>query len=318
MNKSSLPVLVIGYARHRTLIELIKTILENQPTKVYIALDGPTDDSVLEKQTVIVEEIDALSKETAIEIQLNHRRANLGSGAGVISAIDWFFSNEKAGIILEDDLEVDSFFFKYMNEVTPFLEKDASVLMASGTRFDETVDDTTSLCSYPIVWGWATNHEKWHVMRKLIFETSGTYGNHIRLSERFYWNTGKRRALKSQIDAWDVPLAAGMRKKEFFCLVPPFNLVTNIGFDSMATHTTEAIWPLGLHRHSNIFAPIIISNSHQKREENDLLMRKEIFRISTRHIFTSLVSLVWDPIRFRNRRKYSSMLARVQCIDEQS
>jgi len=318
MNMSSLPVLVIGYSRHRTLMDLIKITLENRPSTVYIALDGPADDSVLKTQAAIVEELSALSKETEIQIQLNHREVNLGSGAGVISAIDWFFSNEKVGIILEDDLVVDRLFFKYMNEVMPLVEEVSSVLMVSGTRFNETVDDAASLCSYPIVWGWATNHEKWRVMRKLIFETSGTYGHHIRLSERLYWKTGQRRALKGQVDAWDIPLAAGMRKNSYFTLVPPFNLVTNIGFDSMATHTTQAIWPLGLPRPSTTFTPIVISKSSQKREQNDLVMRKMIFQINIRQIFTCLISLVWDPIRFRNRSKCSTMLKRIESMDEQA
>jgi hypothetical protein len=138
-------------------------------------------------------------------------------------------------------------------------------------------------------------------MTDAIFLESTLKGVQGRLSEKIFWNTGKKRALKSQIDAWDVPLASGMRSMGYVSLVPPVNLVTNIGFDVNASHTSEFRWPLNLDRAVSLPCSISLDQSKIVKAENDELMRNKIFHIGFMNIFTGAAAIFWDSIRFRNR-----------------
>jgi hypothetical protein len=301
MNSESLAVLIIGYSRCESLLNLIKTVIVNNPSALYIALDGAKDDFVKLVQIEILDEIKKIRETTLIPIQVQQRTENLGSGAGVISAVNWFFENESQGIVLEDDLVVDQNFFVYMSKVISILKTQPAVLLASGTRLNMDASEYVTFCSYPLVWGWATTRDKWQLMTDAIFSETALKGVQGRLSEKIFWNTGKKRALKSQIDAWDIPLASGMRSMGYVSLVPPVNLVTNIGFDANASHTSELRWPLNLDRAVSLPSAILLDQSKLAKAENDKLMRNKIFQIGFMNIFTGAAAIFWDSIRFRNR-----------------
>ena len=301
MNNESLAVLIIGYSRRESLVNLIKIVLVNNPSALYIALDGAKDDFVKLVQIEILDEIRNFRESTLIPIQVQQRTENLGSGAGVISAVNWFFENESQGIVLEDDLVVDQNFFVYMSKVISILKTQPTALLASGTRLNMDASEYVTFCSYPLVWGWATTRDKWQLMTDAIFSETDWNAVQGRLSEKIFWNTGKKRALMSRIDAWDIPLASGMRSMGYASLVPPVNLVTNIGFDANASHTSELRWPINLDRATLLPSSISLDQSKIAKAENDELMRSKIFRISSMNIFTGVVAIVWDWIRFRNR-----------------
>jgi hypothetical protein len=273
----------------------------NNPSALYIALDGAKDDFVKSVQIEILDEIKNFREVSLIPIQVQQRTENLGSGAGVISAVNWFFENESQGIVLEDDLVVDQNFFIYMRQAISILKNQPSALLASGTRLNMDASEYVTFCSYPLVWGWATTRDKWQLMTDAIFSETSLKGVQGRLSEKIFWSTGKKRALKSQIDAWDIPLASGMRSKGLQSLVPPVNLVTNIGFDTNASHTSELRWPLNLARAVSLPSSISLDQSKIVKAENDELMRSEIFNIGPMNIFTGAAAIFWDSIRFRNR-----------------
>ena len=61
--------------------------------------------------------------------------------------------------------------------------------------------------------------------------------------ERIYWLEGARRAYQGYVDVWDTALVALINSGPFFTLLPPTNLISNIGNDSVATHTGEdTLW----------------------------------------------------------------------------
>lgn len=301
MSTSNLAVLIIGYSRCDSMINLIEIVLAGNPSKIYIALDGAKDQSAKMAQIEILKSVEKFKSSTSVPIQVLQRTENLGSGAGVISAVNWFFENETQGIILEDDLVVDENFFVYMNKAISILKTLPSALLASGTRLNSKYSNEVTLCSYPIVWGWASTRDKWKLMSDLIFSKNSFRKIEGGLSEKAFWFTGKKRALKSRIDAWDIPLATGMRANGFESLVPPVNLVTNIGFDKNASHTSKLQWPLNLDRAQSLPVLIQLDKSKFKKKENDELMRRVVFRISFTNILSGVAAILWDPIRFRNR-----------------
>ena len=310
MSSSNLAVLIIGYSRRDLIVNLIEIVLAGIPSKLYIALDGAKDENTKLAQIEILECVEKFKASTSVPIQVLQRTENLGSGAGVISAVNWFFEHETQGIVLEDDLVVDENFFVYMNKAISILKTLPCALLASGTRLNSKYSNEVTLCSYPIVWGWASTRDKWKLMSDLIFSKNSFRKIEGGLSEKAFWFTGKKRALKSRIDAWDIPLATGMRANGFESLVPPVNLVTNIGYDQNASHTSKLQWPLNLGRARYLPESLYLDESKIEKKANDELMRSDVFRISFSNILSGAVAILWDPIRFRNRVRIPDLYVR--------
>jgi hypothetical protein len=308
MKHQSLPVLVIGYARKSTLIGLIEVATSSRVSAIYISIDGPKNDLVKPIQDDILETLALYQKKSSIPIRILRRNENLGAGAAVVAAVDWFFNLEEEGVVLEDDLVVDQSFFQYVTEVLPKVRSASRILSVSGTRLLPSTELQPSLTSYPLAWGWATTREKWFVMRSLIFRRSSPLRNYDSVKEWMFWKTGKRRALNSYIEAWDIPLAEGMISANYLTLVPPVNLVSNVGFDNLATHTITPEWPLNLPRHQNCPDPTTLNLEESVRFANDQFMRSEVYDISHRHVISGMLAFVLDPLRFMKQRKHSSLL----------
>ena len=318
MMQTSLPVLIIGYARKTTLLALIDTAAASEVKAIYISLDGPKNDSVELIQGDIKAILTEYQKMSPTPIRILSREKNLGAGAGVVAAVDWFFKFETEGIILEDDLVVDQTFFRYAGEALQKIETNSRILSISGTRLIPSTEHEASLTSYPLAWGWATTREKWLIMRSLIFKRSSPIWKHKSVQEGFFWNTGKRRALKSQIAAWDIPLAEGMASGGYFTLVPPVNLVSNVGFDTTATHTFASTWPMNLRRVEQYPEPLKLNFEDSKCQVNDEFMRSKIFMISHRNSLTGIISFLFDPLRFMKHRNNGSMQEKANIEESKS
>jgi hypothetical protein len=311
ITSSQIPVLLIGHSRTETLIDLVEIALLNHVSAIYVSIDGPRDETVRKYQHKMIGYLEDYQKSQLVPIHVLQRKRNLGAGAGVVAALDWFFTLEREGIVLEDDLIVDDSFFEYVREALPKIYLDPKILSVSGTRLLPTTDSHATLSSYPLAWGWATTREKWLVIRELIFQKPSSFQKHGSIQEWIFWLTGKRRALRSYVDAWDIPLAEGMSANGFYTLVPPVNLVTNVGFDRASTHTARAKWPLGLQRAQILSTDLKVDLDPIKTAENDVFMRKRVFAISVLNIITGAVAQFFDPIRYLKLRKSESLQAKV-------
>jgi hypothetical protein len=310
MRTSHIPVLLIGYSRTKTLIDLVEIALLNHVSAIYVSIDGPKNDTVQKYQDNLIGCLEDFQKSQSVPIHVLQRKRNLGAGAGVVAALDWFFTLEKEGIVLEDDLVVDDSFFEYVREALPIIYSDPKILSVSGTRLLPTTDSHATLSSYPLAWGWATTREKWSVIRELIFQKPSSFRKHGSIQEWIFWLTGKRRALRSYIEAWDIPLAEGMSTSGFYTLVPPVNLVSNVGFDEASTHTAIGKWPLGLQRAQMTSAHLKVNLDPIKTADNDVFMRKRVFNISVLNIITGAGAKFIDPFRYLKLRKSESLLAK--------
>ena len=166
----NLAALIIGYSRPVGITNLLDRLTESGVRNVYIAIDGPKNVKDKLAQETIKQEIDNNSRNTNIKVL--QRGTNLGAAAGVISAIDWFFSHEKMGIILEDDLQISKDFCTYAKNALDKYVHDEDVWMISGTQHFPNFGDSkkTNWTNYPMIWGWAGWSHKWEVMRSSLLK----------------------------------------------------------------------------------------------------------------------------------------------------
>lgn len=295
-----LPVLIAAFLRKNQIEKLIRVASFQGAPKIYISLDGPRNSEDDLKQNEIIKMIGRLRREIPTDIDARRLTENVGAGAAVISAVDWLFEQESHGIVLEDDLSPDPSFFAAATRFLDRTDLEPRVLMFSGTNMFTTDEAEIALLRYPIVWGWATTQEKWATLRSLIFSPIQELSMSKLGVNYFYWRVGKRRALRGITRVWDVPLAGAMFNQDYYCAIPPTNLVKNIGDDNFASNTKESGWPL------NLATKVVnvnfneITVSAKSRVELEQFMRKNIFKIGLKFQLSSFFWNFFDFLRWRS------------------
>ena len=116
-NQLDKPVLFIVFNRPDTTLKVFESIKKVKPKKLYIAGDGPRDSKEGDREkTKKVREI-CKGIDWTCELKTRFRKKNLGCKYAVSSAINWFFENEKEGIILEEDCIPSEEFFVFCSEL---------------------------------------------------------------------------------------------------------------------------------------------------------------------------------------------------------
>ena len=314
MNK--LPILIIGFIRVDGIRKLLNSLVIGQISGLYLAIDGPRNSLDLVEQTEIRRIIDEFAKRNKLPLLVWHRDFNLGVAAGIITAIDWFFSKVTFGLILEDDLVIGNDFIPFVTKALPILTEHEDVLMISGNQFFSNSNaDGIGASHYPQIWGWATTFARWEIIRSGLLSQQNVEFRDFLSARSSYWAIGSRRALDGTIDTWDLPLVKFMRKELKLCLLPPVNLVMNDGFDRFATHTKskrfplgEPIWKLDLSK-VKFEIPQIISI-----EQMDNQLEAQVFGIRWRHI----LSLPFGLITSLKRKKNRPLITRLAEVDKPS
>ncbi len=179
------------------------------------------------------------------------REQNLGCKIAVSNAIDWFFDNEEAGIILEDDCLPAQSFFWFCDELLEKYKDDLRIWHIGGNNFGAKIankrQDSYVFVRYPQVWGWATWRSRWKFYDKDLLDFKHSFEcnecisstlnliniNILSMKERFTKSTN------GLIDTWDYQWHATVIKNHGLCIVPLKNLISNIGDGPDATHTVN-------------------------------------------------------------------------------
>lgn len=295
------PALIIAYARPDGIKTLLNCCREIGITRIYIAIDGPKSESVEIIQAKILDLIDNFRLQSGIEIFVWHRKENLGAAVSVVTAIDWLFSKELTGYILEDDLIPSSDFFVFAAMGLEKYAINSQVWMISGSRMIPEIQNAriNDWSHYPMIWGWATWSNKWVKMRE-AFKIPEPNSCRFFFNPRYnFWYFGSLRANMGLIDAWDVPLAFHQWVSKSYTVIPPVNLVTNVGFDSVATHTSGQSFPLN-HPIKSMPNDAILEDlpSISSSMIYDSHLDKILFKIKIRHSLLRLYFKMVNLIRY--------------------
>ena len=245
------PILVMAFNRPDHLRVLLDRLREIQPESVYFAVDGARADRTDEHERVhecrqMIEAIDWIPGKATL-----FQDTNLGCGRGVTTAITWFFANEEAGIVLEDDIIPEPSFFPYCAELLERYRSDQRVFAISGCNFVPAEQQTHPELPYrfsqvPHIWGWATWRDRWDHHRLDIrgwqkelppMELWRSAGRS--LSGATYWASTFELLARGEVDTWDGQLVLASMVHQQWTATSNVNLIRNIGFDDLATHTRE-------------------------------------------------------------------------------
>ena len=245
---SSVPVLLLGFNRPALLRGLVDSLRPIRPERVYLVVDGPRDGVPSDAETTaacrqVVGQIDWPCK-----LETQFRDQNRGCGLGVSEAISWFFEQEEAGIILEDDVRVHPSFFPFCAELLERYRTESRVCAVSGCNFvpRPLIDPSTSYRFTRIthVWGWATWRRAWaeyrhdmsHWQRDLPLAQLAQVCQHAPESVLF-WGLIFELLARGLIDSWAYRFIFAAFRTGGLTATANTNLVTNLGIGADATHT---------------------------------------------------------------------------------
>lgn len=293
------PCLILAFSRLEGVSRLLSSLNPSKIKSIYLAIDGPTSDEISNSQAKIIKKVESYCTTNSICLIVWERDENLGVAKSIISAIDWFFSHEEFGIILEDDLIVSEDFFDFTVKSKDLLESNDDVLLISGNQFDQFGQLATSRnwTTYPLIWGWATSRTKWKIMKYgIVYSKLRLFRKPFNRVENF-WRVGSLRVRSRQVDTWDIPLVYFMLHNRKLCLIPDKNLVSNLGNDQFASHTALGTFPLNLPIEKlNALLTVSPPNTDDIRKY-DKFLEKSVFHIKNRHTFLYLHFLFFSLLR---------------------
>ena len=221
-------------------------IVKAQPERLLVVADGPKNESEMKKCEDARAVVEAVGWDC--DVRKNFSDTNLGCRKRISSGLDWVFSQVKEAVVLEDDCLPGRTFFRFCTELLDRYRDDMRVGHISGTNLGQRAPRGTYsyyFSRYSRIWGWATWRRAWQqydVGMKLWpeIEASGRHYDMFSSREeaehfRRFWNA----VCRGKVDTWDVQwLFCGLVHGSL-SVTPNVNLVSNIGFGSGASRTSD-------------------------------------------------------------------------------
>ena len=238
------PVLMLGFNRPDLTEQSFRSIRAARPSRLFVAVDGPRQNIAGESQLVgmvqsIVERVD-----WQCDVQTRFQDKNLGCRVAVSTAIDWFFQNVDAGIILEDDCIADPSFFPMCGELLLRYQADERVWSITGCNLQDNLrgDASYYFSRFHGVWGWATWKRAWKHYRfdedvLHRYRLSDDLPSWIGSEGANTWFEHFESTLKGETDSWAYTWILNCWASGALSIVANQKLIVNIGFDPRATHT---------------------------------------------------------------------------------
>jgi hypothetical protein len=243
------PILLVIFNRPETTKMVFDAVRKIKPKRLYVAADGPrqgvqTDEKNCREARAIVKEID-----WDANVKYLFRDKNLNCGVGPSSAFTWFFEHEEEGIILEDDCLPSESFFWFCQALLERYRTDTRVMHIGGNNFlngwRKDRDYSYYFSRSGHIWGWATWRRAWKLFDFDIrlyqkLKADEFFNNYfLNPAEKIYRlrKFDKTASANARVDWWDYQWDFARYVHSGLAIVPEKNLVKNLGFGQMATHT---------------------------------------------------------------------------------
>ena len=242
-----MPVLILFFNRMDTLSHVLEVLREYKPTRIYLASDGPRSNK--EREAEVVNDIRDFALNVInwrCEVKTLFRDKNLGCKKAVHEAIQWFFSQEEQGIVLEDDIVPTINFFYFCEEALEKLQHDKTIGSITGrNELEEWGSQDIFFASRFNCWGWASWADR--ILNMDVEYGYRKKGNYAELyinkmwEERCYIDSVLVLLQTHQVNSWAYAYDLNFKKNNQLQVYPKFNMIKNIGFGDGGTHCASRI-----------------------------------------------------------------------------
>lgn len=240
--------MVLAHSRPEFTRQVLAAVWAARPSAILFVVDGPRIGREEERKVTAVRELfDEF--EWRCPARTLFFENNVGVRDAMTKGLDRFFTYHASGAILEDDCLPGADFFDFVEAGLARYVDVPTVGMIAGTnmlpRFRK--GSTQAFFSEGHIWGWATWRDRWENHRAQELKLSA-----VRNAPRYYglgWPYRRRlidRAERGELNSWAIPWLYHLAERMQYCLIPPYNLVRNVGHAAQGTHTS------GRSRYSNL------------------------------------------------------------------
>lgn len=233
------PILLCVYRRAEKFRLVVESLRVIKPKQIYISANAPKNRDEEHYTNLIKNIIDSIDWDC--EVHKKYELEHIGDcSESITRGIDWFFDCVDYGIILEDDCIISSSFYNLCCQLLPAYKDDSSIFHISGTNLcynhDEPIRFFNSNFSLPS-WGWATWKRAWEKYTPTMDNWVSI--EHIIRAKVYNYDFWKEILIHNSREkiAWDLQWNIDIWKNNAKIIMPSYNLVSNIGFDSLATLT---------------------------------------------------------------------------------
>jgi hypothetical protein len=245
------PLLLLGYNRHDLLEKRVKEISKMEIEKVYISIDGGQESHKPEMNNLILRIPSLFSKNTNLII--THHKKNLGLTKHITGSISKVFEENENIIVVEDDVAINSIFYKNITNGMNLLKiMGTNGLVSAFSPINYSgkylLQNKWRKSIYFLCWGWGCSRDTWAKYESNLSNTNldnalrnSHSWNSLSLWERNVWKSKFRRVQQDEDYTWDLQMQFASFLNEFTNLVPLYRFVDNEGFnDERATHTKDS------------------------------------------------------------------------------
>ncbi|MDP3927572.1 MAG: hypothetical protein Q8R57_00975 [Bacteroidota bacterium] len=244
------PVLLIIFNRFDTTQQVIAKLREAAVPKLYMYCDGPRKNKLGE--TELLKEVQEKVLEAIdwpCSVITQFREENEGPRLAIGHAVSWLFETEERGIILEHDCVPHLSFFNFCETLLEHYKDDERVMHISGDNFQFGKwrgDGSYYFSRFNHIWGFATWKRAWK-QYDLSMSQYPMFREKERIKEIFASKRAQRiwldildRTYSGSLQTWDYQWTFAIWNVNGLAILPNVNLISNVGFDSLALNTTNA------------------------------------------------------------------------------
>ncbi|WP_333413493.1 glycosyltransferase family 2 protein [Microcoleus sp. MOSTC5] len=172
----------------------------------------------------------------------------MGCKARISSGFDWVFNTVEEAIILEDDCLPHPSFFPFCEQLLEHYRDDKRIMSISGVNFQfgrKRTEDSYYFSRFSNCWGWATWRRAWQyydVDMKLWpqLREAGFLENLLANPQSVkVWDSAFQVSYDGTVNNWFFRWLFTCWVQNGLAIIPEKNLISNIGFGSQATHTSQ-------------------------------------------------------------------------------
>ena len=283
-------VLMLVFNRPDVTEQVFQAVRNARPPRLYVAADGPRPGRPQDEETTAQVREVFKQVDWPCEVHTRFLTENLGCRNAVSSAIDWFFSKEEQGIVLEDDTLPNASFFAFCDAMLDRYKQDERIFSICGSNLAQPwfcSNQSYEFTRYMCVWGWASWKRAWkHYDETLhLWPKDKTKPSVLPLMPsgfaRRFWSLVFDLVYLRSIGTWDHQWVFAHWKNNGLSIVPARNMVVNLGFGEGATNTSGASPKyVRLMKHHEQNPPYARPAAVQENGELSLAIEKNIHRVN--------------------------------------
>lgn len=249
------PIAIFVYNRPDHTKKMIKSLTNCElfdKSKIYIFIDGPKDLNQIKKVKKVIDICNLFKKKNQKNIFIKKNLINKGLYTNLTEAITKILKKHKKIIVLEDDLILNKYFLKYMNNSLLKFKNNKKILQISGYSYP--IDNRLNkiyLSRMTSCWGWGTWDSKWSEFNKFSKNKSkiNNIYNSIKYDKKkkhlfnvngsFNYFKFLTKQISSEFNSWGILFYLFSFEKKYLNIFPSSSLVKNIGFDGSGFHQSS-------------------------------------------------------------------------------